>query len=146
MNYKGYTAHIEVDDDDGVLYGWVEGIEDVVTFEADNLADLEREFRISVDDYFALCARDGVAPEKPAIEQNRAMMYKGYTARYEFDEDEGVLHGRVDGIRDIVSFVAETVEDLEREFQISVDVYLEFCAERGCEPNRPRADLRRASS
>ncbi|HEU4561134.1 MAG TPA: hypothetical protein VFS20_25000 [Longimicrobium sp.] len=71
MNYKGYTAHVEVDDD-GVLYGCVEGIEDVVTFEANNLADLEREFRISVDDYFALCARNGVEPEKPHIEQRRA--------------------------------------------------------------------------
>jgi predicted HicB family RNase H-like nuclease len=74
------------------------------------------------------------------------MMYKRYTARYEFDEDEGVLHGHVDGIRDIVSFVAETVDDLEREFRISVDVYLEVCAEDGCEPDRPRADPRRASS
>lgn len=72
MNYKGYTAHVEVDGDDGVVHGWVEGIQDVVTFEADNLADLEREFQISVDDYLALCARDGVAPEKPQIEQTRA--------------------------------------------------------------------------
>ncbi|HEX9939707.1 MAG TPA: hypothetical protein VGB15_21410 [Longimicrobium sp.] len=72
MNYKGYTAHVEVDDDDGVVHGWVEGIQDVVTFEADNLADLEREFRISVDDYLALCARDGVAPETPQIEQRPA--------------------------------------------------------------------------
>ena len=75
-----------------------------------------------------------------------AMMYKGYTARYEIDEEEGVLHGRVDGIRSVVSFVAETPEDLEREFRISVDVYLEFCAERGYEPDRPRADPQRASS
>lgn len=74
------------------------------------------------------------------------MMYKGYTARYEFDEYEGVLHGRVDGIRDIVSFVAETPEDLEREFRISVDVYLDVCAEEGSEPDRPRADPQRASS
>ncbi len=72
MNYKGYTARVAVDEDDGVLHGWVEGISDVVRFEADNLADLEREFRISVDDYFALCARNGVAPEKPQIEQRRA--------------------------------------------------------------------------
>ena len=72
MNYKGYTAHVEVDDTDGVLHGWVEGIDDVVTFEANNLADLEREFRISVDDYLAFCAEDGVEPERPRIEQRRA--------------------------------------------------------------------------
>lgn len=72
MNYKGYTAHVEVDDEDGVVHGWVDGIRDVVTFEADNLADLEREFRISVDDYIKLCARNGVAPETPHVEQRRA--------------------------------------------------------------------------
>lgn len=72
MNYNGYTAHVEVDDTDGALHGWVEGIDDVVTFEADNLVDLEREFRISVDDYLAFCARDGVEPERPRLEQRRA--------------------------------------------------------------------------
>ena len=65
------------------------------------------------------------------------MMYKGYTARYEFDEEEGVFHGHVDGICDIVSFVSETLDSLEREFRISVDVYLRDCAEDGHEPDRP---------
>lgn len=77
---------------------------------------------------------------------DRAMMYKGYTARYEFDKDERVLHGHVDGIDDIVSFVSETLEGLEREFHTSVDVYLEVCAEDGREPDRPRAPQKRAVS
>ena len=74
------------------------------------------------------------------------MMYKGYTARYEYDRDEGVLHGHVDGIKDIVSFVSETLEGLEREFRTSVDVYLEVCAGDGREPERPTAAPRRAVS
>lgn len=74
------------------------------------------------------------------------MMYKGYTARYVFDEDEGVLHGHVEGIRAIVSFVSETLEGLEREFRTSVDVYLEVCAERGREPERPHVGPQRAVS
>ena len=68
------------------------------------------------------------------------MKDKGYTGIYEVDPDEGVLVGRVEGIRDLVTFVAESVEDLEREFQISVDVYLDHCARRGREPNRPVAN------
>lgn len=68
------------------------------------------------------------------------MTYKGYTARYGFDEDEGVFHGHVDGIRDIVSFVSETLDGLEREFHTSVDVYLEDCAEDGREPDRPHIE------
>jgi predicted HicB family RNase H-like nuclease len=65
------------------------------------------------------------------------MMYKGYTGRYEVDPEDGVLHGHVDGIEDIITFEADNLEDLEREFQISVDDYLEWCAEDGVEPNRP---------
>jgi predicted HicB family RNase H-like nuclease len=71
MNYKGYTAHVEVDDDDGMLHGWVEGIQDVVTFEGRTLADVEREFRISVDEYLMFCERDGSEPERPLQRQRR---------------------------------------------------------------------------
>ena len=74
------------------------------------------------------------------------MVYKGYTARYEVDHEDDVLHGRVAGIRDVVTFESETLEGLEREFKISVDVYLEWCAECGLVPNRPHAEPRRAVS
>ena len=73
------------------------------------------------------------------------MKYKGYTARYEWDQDEHVLHGRIDGIDDIITFVAETLPDLEREFHVSVDDYLSWCAEDGVEPKRSAAAQRRAS-
>ncbi len=74
------------------------------------------------------------------------MEYKGYAARYEVDDEDGVVHGRVAGIRDVVTFESETLEGLEREFRISVDVYLEWCAERGVAPNRPHAEPQRAVS
>jgi predicted HicB family RNase H-like nuclease len=68
MRYKGYTAHVERDPEDGVFHGWLDNIEDIITFEADNLEDLEREFRISVDDYLEWCAEDGVEPNRPSVE------------------------------------------------------------------------------
>ena len=74
------------------------------------------------------------------------MNYKGYTATFEVDDEDGVLHGRVAGIRDVVTFESETLDGLEREFRTSVDVYLDWCAERGVAPNRPRAEPRRAVS
>jgi predicted HicB family RNase H-like nuclease len=75
-----------------------------------------------------------------------AMMYRGYAARYEVDDEDGVLHGHLAGIRDVVTFESETLEGLEREFRTSVDVYLDWCAERGIAPNLPRAEPRRAVS
>ena len=74
------------------------------------------------------------------------MIYRGYRARFERDEHDDVLHGRVDGIRDVVTFVAPTMVDLEHEFHISVDEYLSYCAEKGLQPERPCQEPRRAAS
>lgn len=62
--------------------------------------------------------------------------YKGYTAgRIEFDD--GVFSGTVAGLRDVVHFQGGTAEELEQAFRDSIDVYLDFCAERGEAPDKP---------
>ncbi len=65
------------------------------------------------------------------------MRYKNYTAEVEIDPDAKVLAGRVLYLRDVIVFEGETVEDAERQFQVSVDDYLAWCAERGKEPEKP---------
>src|SRR4051812_39304776 len=65
------------------------------------------------------------------------MEYKGYTARVVFDGEASVLFGEVEGLRDVVTFEATNVEDLEVAFRDSVDDYLQMCAERGEQPERP---------
>lgn len=64
-------------------------------------------------------------------------LYKGYTGSIEFDDEDMVFHGRVLGLRDIVTFEAETAGELVKAFQDSVDDYLAFCKERGQEPQKP---------
>jgi predicted HicB family RNase H-like nuclease len=71
LTYKGYTGKVEVNVKTGTLFGEVLNLRDVITFEADTVADLEREFHASVDEYLAWCARDGVEPEKPYSGQFR---------------------------------------------------------------------------
>ena len=63
--------------------------------------------------------------------------YKGYSGSIEFDDEDMVFHGRVLGLRDVVTFEAETAEELVRAFHDSVDDYLAFCKERGLEPQKP---------
>lgn len=63
--------------------------------------------------------------------------YKGYVGSIEFDDEDVVFHGRVLGLRDIVTFEAETAEELVKAFRDSVDDYLAFCEERGLEPQKP---------
>ena len=65
------------------------------------------------------------------------MEYKGYSAKVEFDENANIFHGEVINLRDVVTFEGETVDQLRQAFQDSVDDYLEFCAERGKDPEKP---------
>lgn len=67
MRYRGYSARVVRDDETNVFHGRVHGIRDIVTFEADRAEEVEREFRISVDEYLAFCAEQGITPE-PATE------------------------------------------------------------------------------
>ena len=40
------------------------------------------------------------------------MTHKGYSARIEYDDRDGIFVGRIVGIQDIISFHADTVADL----------------------------------
>lgn len=65
MTYKGYSARIEYDDRDGILFGQIAGIGDGVGFHANSVEGLRSAFREAVDDYLATCARIGKEPQKP---------------------------------------------------------------------------------
>lgn len=64
------------------------------------------------------------------------MRYKGYSARIEYDDDDGIFTGRIAGIRDGVGFHADTVEGLREAFQEAVEDYLETCAKIGKAPQK----------
>jgi predicted HicB family RNase H-like nuclease len=65
------------------------------------------------------------------------MKYKGYQAKFTVDEDHDIFHGEVLGLTDVVTFQGSTVVELKGAFQESVDDYLDFCKERGEEPEKP---------
>lgn len=48
-----------------------------------------------------------------------------------------MLYGKLLFIDDLVTYEAESLRGLEREFQTSVHEYLEDCANMGIEPNKP---------
>lgn len=66
----------------------------------------------------------------------RGMRWKGYTAQVLRGEEDGILAGRIAGIRDGVGFHAETAEGLRAAFREAVEDYLETCAKIGKEPQR----------
>ncbi|MGB0723522.1 MAG: type II toxin-antitoxin system HicB family antitoxin [Gammaproteobacteria bacterium] len=63
--------------------------------------------------------------------------YKGYLGTIEPELENGTLFGRLAFIRDLVTYEADTLPGLNREFRASVDLYLKSCEELGSEPNKP---------
>ena len=62
--------------------------------------------------------------------------YKGYHAKIEFDSEDLVLRGKIEGIKDLVNFESTDISTVEEEFHAAVDDYLEFCKEVGKEPDK----------
>ena len=56
------------------------------------------------------------------------MNYKGYAARIEYSEEDSLFVGHITGIRDVVGFHGESVQELRNAFEEAVSDYLETCA------------------
>lgn len=63
--------------------------------------------------------------------------YKGYNGAVEVDPHAGILFGRVLDLDAVLTFEAENVRDAEQAFHDTVDDYLDWCAERGKQPEKP---------
>jgi len=64
IKYKGYMGTVEYSPEDKVLFGKIAFINDLVTFEAMTVKDLEENFREAVDDYIETCRQLGKEPQK----------------------------------------------------------------------------------
>lgn len=67
----------------------------------------------------------------------KTMKHKGYSARIEYSDEDGCFVGHVAGIRDVVGFHGETVNELRTAFSEAVEDYLETCKKAGKEPQKP---------
>jgi predicted RNase H-like HicB family nuclease len=63
--------------------------------------------------------------------------YKGYKAEYFWDDESNIFFGNVSNIRDVITFQGYTESDFKQAFRDSIDDYLNFCKERGEEPEKP---------
>ncbi|MFA6263223.1 MAG: type II toxin-antitoxin system HicB family antitoxin [Candidatus Babeliales bacterium] len=64
------------------------------------------------------------------------MKYKGYLGEVTYDAIARIFHGEVLGLKDVITFQGTTVTELEKAFKDSVDDYLDWCKERGEEPEK----------
>ena len=65
LEYKGYVAQLEIDEENNGFHGRVINISDVVNFKGSSMAELKREFAKSMQVYFDYCREQGDKPEQP---------------------------------------------------------------------------------
>jgi predicted HicB family RNase H-like nuclease len=63
--------------------------------------------------------------------------YKGYLGSVEYNDDDEVLHGRLEFIRDLVTYEGMDAKSLKAAFHEAVDDYLDLCEEQGRTPDTP---------
>jgi predicted HicB family RNase H-like nuclease len=62
--------------------------------------------------------------------------YKGYSGTVEFSADDETFFGRIAGIRDVVSFEADSVAKLKKSFREAVEDYIGTCEKLNKHPDK----------
>ena len=64
LKHKDFIGTVHYSTEDEVFFGKLEGIDDLITFEGDNVDQLKKSFQEAVEDYLAICQSLGKAPHK----------------------------------------------------------------------------------
>ncbi len=65
------------------------------------------------------------------------LSYKNYNGTVEYSKEDNCLFGRVVGIKSLLSYEGNSIQELECDFQNAVEEYIEDCKERNIEPEPP---------
>ena len=65
------------------------------------------------------------------------LFYKNYNGTVEYSREDDCLFGKVIGIRSLLSYEGNSVQELEQDFQDVIEEYLADCKERQVEPEQP---------
>ena len=103
MEYNGYHAKIEFDQEDQIFVGHVLGINDSINFHGQSVQELTTEFHNSVNNYVDYCLQIGKEPERE---------FKGsFNVRIKPKQQKKVaLHAANEGIT-IKHFVSRAIDD-----------------------------------
>ena len=78
-----------------------------------------------------------MARNKSYKKRGSYLHYKDYAGSVEFSEEDAVFHGKIVGIKSLITFEGDSVSAITEDFHQAIDEYLEFCAENGQEPEKP---------
>lgn len=61
--------------------------------------------------------------------------YKGYYGSIHYSDEDETLHGKLEFIRDVVTYEGRDVRGLKKAFKEAVDDYVNLCAEQSRTPD-----------
>lgn len=64
IEYKGYYGSVEAHPEDECLFGKVQYIRSLISYEGETLAELKKRFQSAVDEYLAFCENEHIKPEQ----------------------------------------------------------------------------------
>ena len=71
------------------------------------------------------------------IKRGNYLQYKNYIGSVEYSDEDSCFHGKVIGIKSLISFEGDSVKSITGDFHKAVDEYLKICADNGKEPEKP---------
>ena len=70
LDYKGFTSHIEFDSEDNIFVGRVLGVNDIIGFHGETMAELKTDFHNAIDHYLNVYRECEETPQKPCSSDN----------------------------------------------------------------------------
>lgn len=64
------------------------------------------------------------------------LSYKNYNGTVEYSKNDNCLFGKIVGLKSLLSYEGDSVQELEQDFRNVIDEYLRDCAERNIEPEQ----------
>ena len=71
------------------------------------------------------------------MSMDNLITYKGYYGSVQFDSDQEIFYGKVEFIRDLITFEASDAKSIIPSFRDAVDDYLDSCNLLNKKPNVP---------
>ena len=103
LEYKSYTGTIEYSKEDDMLYGNVQGIRGLISYEGKTGNELEVDFKDAIDTYLNDCKNQGIQSEKP---------YKGsFNVRISPELHQKAAMLAIQKKMSLNSFVAESIRE-----------------------------------
>ena len=118
LKYKGYIGSVSYSEPDKVFYGKIEGIDGLVNYEGESVAELTASFHEAVDDYLAFCKDHNWKPQKS---------YSGsFNVRVSPDAHRQIANRAIEAGISINAFVKKALDNALQQVEPAEDSFLGY--------------------